>query len=102
MLRLLAALVALALILPAAAAAARPNIVVIETDDQRTDELQWMPHTERLIARQGVTFADSIVSESWCCPSWATFQTGEYAHNRRVAILLAPRAIADERARVSG
>jgi arylsulfatase A-like enzyme len=85
MLRLLAALAAFALLLPAAAAAAaRPNIVVVETDDQRTDELAWMPATQRLIVHQGVVFPNSIVSESQCCPSRATFQTGEYAHNHRV------------------
>ena len=84
MLRLLAALAVLALVFPVAAVAARPNIVVIETDDQRTDELAWMPATMRLIVGRGVTFANSVVSESQCCPSRATFQTGEYAHNHRV------------------
>ena len=82
--RLLAALAALALVFPAAAAAARPNIVVIETDDQRADEMPSLPHAERLIGGQGIAFRDSIISESQCCPSRATLQTGEYAHNHGV------------------
>src|SRR5690348_5740415 len=85
-LRLLAALAASLALLPAATAlaAARPNVVVIETDDQRTDEMASLPQTERLIGRHGVTFANSIVSESQCCPSRTTLLTGEYAHNHRV------------------
>jgi arylsulfatase A-like enzyme len=84
-LRLLAALAAsLALAPVAQAAAARPDIVVIETDDQRTDEMSSLPQTERLIGRHGLTFTNSIVSESQCCPSRTTLLTGEYAHNHRV------------------
>jgi arylsulfatase A-like enzyme len=43
-----------------------------------------LPQTERLIGRAGLTFRNSIVSESQCCPSRATLLTGEYAHNHRV------------------
>jgi N-acetylglucosamine-6-sulfatase len=80
--RLLAVLIAL-LTWPAAAAA-RPNVVVIETDDQTVADMAVMPQTERLIGDAGTTFTDSYVSLSLCCPSRATFLTGQYAHNHGV------------------
>jgi N-acetylglucosamine-6-sulfatase len=82
---LLCCLLALSLIATApAAASARPNIVVIETDDQTVADLASMPQTRALIADHGVTFDSSFVSLSQCCPSRATFLTGRYAHNHRV------------------
>jgi arylsulfatase A-like enzyme len=63
---------------------ARPNIVVVMTDDQRPDDMVAMPRTRALIGDQGVTFENSIVSYPLCCPSRATFLTGQYAHNHGV------------------
>jgi N-acetylglucosamine-6-sulfatase len=82
-LRLLLALALLAA-LPAPAPAARPNVVVIETDDQTVEDLAAMPLTRALIADRGVTFERSYVSLSQCCPSRATLLTGRYAHNHTV------------------
>jgi arylsulfatase A-like enzyme len=53
-------------------------------DDMRADDLRWMPATRRLIARHGVSFANSFVSYPLCCPSRASFLTGQYAHNHGV------------------
>jgi arylsulfatase A-like enzyme len=72
------------LALAAPAADARPNVVVVETDDQTVADLASMPQTRALVGRAGVTFRESFVSESQCCPSRATFLTGLYAHNHRV------------------
>jgi arylsulfatase A-like enzyme len=77
-------LAGIVLALAAPAAGARPNVVVIETDDQTVADLASMPQTRALIGREGVTFRESFVSESQCCPSRATFLTGLYAHNHRV------------------
>jgi arylsulfatase A-like enzyme len=74
----------------AAPAAAAPNVVVIETDDQRADDLAAMPRTAELIGRRGVEFANSFVSLSECCPSRATFLTGRYAHNHGVRASVPP------------
>jgi arylsulfatase A-like enzyme len=81
---LLATTLLMALSLPAVAHAARPNVVVIETDDQTQADMASMPETERLIGDEGVTFANSFVSLSQCCPSRTTFLTGQYAHNHGV------------------
>ena len=76
-------LVALALALPAVALA-RPNVVVVMTDDQDFRSMHAMPLTRSLIAKRGTTFATSLVSFPLCCPSRATFLTGQYAHNHGV------------------
>jgi N-acetylglucosamine-6-sulfatase len=63
---------------------ARPNVVVIETDDQTLESIKVMDTVRRRIGDKGVTFANSFVSFSLCCPSRATFLTGQYAHNHGV------------------
>ncbi|MGH2967854.1 MAG: sulfatase family protein, partial [Solirubrobacteraceae bacterium] len=81
--RLLPALLAL-LCLPGAASAAPPNVLVVETDDQTVADMAAMPRTRELIGERGVTFRNSVVSLSQCCPSRATLLTGQYAHNHGV------------------
>jgi len=68
----------------AAQAAARPNVVVIMTDDMNVSALEVMPNVRRLLAGRGTTFVNSVVSYSLCCPSRSTFLTGQYAHNHGV------------------
>jgi N-acetylglucosamine-6-sulfatase len=67
-------------------AAARPNFVVILTDDQdlTLGSLDYMPRTRELIAQQGMTFSNYFVPLSLCCPSRATILTGLYPHNHKV------------------
>src|SRR5215210_6966159 len=67
-----------------AAAKPRPNVVVIETDDQTVEEMRVMRNTLALLGAQGTTFDNSFVSLPLCCPSRATFLTGQYAHNNGV------------------
>jgi N-acetylglucosamine-6-sulfatase len=74
----------------APAAAQRPNVVVIMTDDQAAGEMGAMPKTRRLLAGKGVSFERSYVSYPVCCPSRATFLTGQYAHNHGVMGLYPP------------
>ena len=65
-------------------AAARPNVLVIETDDQTVADMAALPYTRARIGGAGTTFANSVVSLSQCCPSRATLLTGQYAHNHGV------------------
>jgi arylsulfatase A-like enzyme len=62
----------------------RPNVVVIETDDQTAASIEVMPLTRRLIGERGATFVNSLTSYPLCCPSRATFLTGQYATNHGV------------------
>jgi len=63
----------------------RPNIVVIMTDDQDdTGSMEVMTKTKELLYDQGINFKNSFVNFSQCCPSRASFVTGQYAHNSGV------------------
>jgi N-acetylglucosamine-6-sulfatase len=62
----------------------RPNVVVIMTDDQTVESLRVMGNVKALLADEGTTFDNSFASFSLCCPSRATFLTGQYAHNHGV------------------
>ena len=61
-----------------------PNVVVLMTDDQDAASLEKMPTVQRLLVDEGVRFKNAIASYPLCCPSRATFQTGQYAHNHGV------------------
>jgi N-acetylglucosamine-6-sulfatase len=61
-----------------------PNVVVVMTDDQEASSVRFMPYVSRGLARQGTTFDDSLVTTPLCCPSRATFLTGQYSHNHGV------------------
>src|SRR5690242_2612679 len=64
--------------------AVRPNVLVLETDDQTLAEMEVLPNVRRLIGDVGVTFDNNFDSFSLCCPSRATFLTGQYSHNNGV------------------
>jgi arylsulfatase A-like enzyme len=78
---------------PAASArrSERPNIVVVLTDDQRWDTLWAMPTVERELVGKGVTFKNSFVVNSLCCPSRTSFLTGQYSHTTGVYLNSGPR-----------
>jgi N-acetylglucosamine-6-sulfatase len=86
--RIVLALVSLLAVAPAAEA--RPNILVLMTDDQTLDSMSVMPKTRALIGERGATFTRSFASYSLCCPSRATLYTGQYAHNHGVLSNLPP------------
>ena len=64
----------------------RPNFIVIISDDQSHDSMQYMPQTKALIFDQGVTFAQGFDTTPLCCPSRASIFTGMYAHNDGVRV----------------
>jgi N-acetylglucosamine-6-sulfatase len=66
---------------PAGVAADRPNVLVVMTDDQTV---------QSLLAARGTTFENAIVTFALCCPSRATYLTGQYAHNHGVRSNSAP------------
>ncbi len=62
----------------------RPNFLIIISDDQRYDTMQFMPKTQELIFDQGVTFPHAYITTPLCCPSRSSILTGMYAHNHGV------------------
>jgi N-acetylglucosamine-6-sulfatase len=71
---------------PHALARGRPNIVLIQTDDQTYKQLtrRAMPETKRLLSQRGTRFSEYIATTAQCCPSRASLITGQYAHNHGV------------------
>jgi arylsulfatase A-like enzyme len=71
----------------------RPNIVVIQTDDQRFDTTDAMhgfngnPVMSRVraeIAEAGVEFRNAFITTPLCCPSRASLLSGQYAFRHGV------------------
>ena len=67
-----------------ARAAAAPNVIVVMTDDQDVASLRVMPTVRHELANQGTIFPNFFATFPVCCPSRATFLTGQYAHNHGV------------------
>jgi N-acetylglucosamine-6-sulfatase len=65
-------------------AQAKPNILVLMSDDQTVESMRVMANVNALLARQGTTFANNFASFPLCCPSRTTFITGQYGHNHTI------------------
>ena len=68
----------------------RPNIVFILVDDLRFDELGITghpfirtPNIDR-IGKEGALFRNAFMTTPLCCPSRASFLTGQYAHTHGI------------------
>ena len=73
--------------LPAGTAvAAKPNVVLIQTDDQTLADYnaRSMPRTQKLLGGPGTTFSQAITTTPLCCPARAALITGQYGHNNGV------------------
>jgi arylsulfatase A-like enzyme len=76
--------VLVALLVLAPAALARPNVLVLMTDDETAAAQLYMTKTNQLIGGQGTTFSQAFATFPLCCPSRTTSLTGQYAHNHGV------------------
>ena len=62
-----------------------PNILIIQTDDQRsTGTLVAMPATRRVFLEKGTRYTNAVATTPVCCPSRTSLLTGQYAHNHGV------------------
>ncbi|MCD6339141.1 MAG: sulfatase [Verrucomicrobia bacterium] len=77
---------------PSLRAAARPNLILILSDDHRYDFMSFMkqappfletPNLDRLAAA-GAHLVNAFVATSLCSPSRASILTGQYMHHHRV------------------
>ncbi len=62
----------------------QPNVVVLMTDDQTVESVRVMNNVRLGMRNQGTTFREAVVSYPLCCPSRATYLTGQYSHNTGV------------------
>jgi arylsulfatase A-like enzyme len=67
-----------------AAADEPPNVVVIMTDDQTVEQMRVLPEVQARLGGEGITFTNAFVTYPLCCPSRATYLTGQYTHNHHV------------------
>jgi arylsulfatase A-like enzyme len=86
------ALVLAALAAPAAAAADRPNIIFIMSDDHAAhaigaygSRVNTTPNIDR-IAREGMRLDNVFATNSICTPSRASILTGQYSHRNGVPV----------------
>jgi len=77
-------------------AAPAPNIVVVMADDLDVGSFNTMvdegllPNIVSHLIDLGIVFTNSFVTDALCCPSRATFLTGQYPHNHGVFNNFAP------------
>jgi arylsulfatase A-like enzyme len=71
----------------------RLNVVVILSDDERTDGTSVMKNVQRLLADHGVTFTDYHVTSSLCGPSRASILSGQYSHHTGVYDNFGPHSV---------
>jgi N-acetylglucosamine-6-sulfatase len=62
----------------------RLNVVLILSDDERSDGTAVMRNVQTLLADHGVNFTNAHVTTSMCGPSRASILTGQYAHHTGV------------------
>ena len=81
------------LIIPAVPAnsssAVRPNVLIIQTDDQRpsADSYAVMDSTMATFREQGTEFPNAVATTPLCCPSRASTFSGRFVHNNGVTRL---------------
>jgi N-acetylglucosamine-6-sulfatase len=63
---------------------ARPNVVVVMSDDQTVEQQQALERVRTEIAVPGTTFERNYAVYPLCCPSRSTYLTGQYPHNHGV------------------
>lgn len=63
---------------------ARPNIILVLTDDQPYHTLGYMPFLSQEILPNSIVFERGFVTTPLCCPSRASILTGQYTHNHEV------------------
>lgn len=81
-----AAVTAAPRVAPSRAQELPPNVVIILTDDQRSDIPldQTMPTVLSRIVEPGVSFSEAFVVNPLCCPSRSSLLTGQYSHTTGV------------------
>jgi N-acetylglucosamine-6-sulfatase len=69
---------------PLSKESARPNFVVIQTDDQTVQDLVVMPAVKKLLQQRGTNFTQMMTPFAICCPSRAAMMSACYPHNNKV------------------
>jgi len=70
----------------------QPNFLFILVDDldSKLGLMQYVPHIQELLAAQGMTIDNFLISTPVCCPSRSSILRGQYAQNHQVYTNAAP------------
>jgi len=60
--------------------------LLILSDDQRHDTMDYMPRTKARIFGEGISFPNAYITTPLCCPSRSSILTGMYAHKHGVRL----------------
>jgi N-acetylglucosamine-6-sulfatase len=63
---------------------ARPNVLLLLTDDEAAGDMRVMSKTAKSLGRSGTQFTRAFSSYPLCCPARATILSGQEAHNHHV------------------
>jgi arylsulfatase A-like enzyme len=63
---------------------AKPNVILIITDDQPVHTLDYMPIVQKELVARGINFTQAYVTTPLCCPSRSSILTGLYAQHTGV------------------
>jgi len=71
---------------------ARPNIILVLTDDQdlHMQSVDYMPLLKKHVIDRGTYYKRHYCSTAICCPSRVTLWTGRNAHNTNVTDVFPP------------
>jgi len=69
---------------PPPGGATRPDIILINVDDMRQPDFIALPRTMALLASEGMTFPNYLLTTPLCGPSRSSLLRGQYAHNHGV------------------
>lgn len=64
-------------------AVAKPNIILIITDDMEEGLVEYMPAVRAEIIAKGASFTRAYFNDPLCCPSRAAMLTGKYVQNNK-------------------
>ncbi|KAK2591996.1 hypothetical protein QQS21_010299 [Conoideocrella luteorostrata] len=70
----------------------KPNIIFILTDDQDLlmSSLEYMPHTQKHLLKEGTLYQKHFCTTSICCPARVSLLTGRLSHNTNVTDVAPP------------
>jgi N-acetylglucosamine-6-sulfatase len=77
---------------PSPAPSAKPNFILIMTDDQDLllDSLDYQPAVNKHFTKEGTFFKRHFCTIAVCCPSRVSLLTGKAAHNTNVTDVSPP------------
>ena len=69
---------------PASKNNARPNIVLIQSDDAISSDIRYMPNVMSLLNNGGTSLTDYVAPYPLCGPARAALLTGQLSHNNKI------------------